>query len=221
VRSLAPLAREHTVYALDLPGFGASRMGGRYTFARAVQGIAGWMEAQRFAPAAILGHSMGGHLAVLLAARYPAYVRAMVVIAPSGLPLGRNLLAMAHAAFFSRARGDARFTPIAVEGALRAGPRSLWQAVRQIERVDVSAHLVGLAVPTLILWGDSDNLLPVTNATLLGAAIAGAEVRVVPGGTHNVFFDEAEVVNGAVLAFLRRHTLEPLSGGEIRDHSPG
>jgi len=201
-RNLAPLASRYTVYALDLPDFGASRMAGRYTFRRTIDGIATWIEAQHLGPAAIVGHSMGGHLALLLAARHPVHVRALVLIAPSGLPLERTLLGLARDAFLSRAAGDMRFTPIVVGGVLRADPRALWQAVREIQRIDVRPHLADLAVPTLILWGDQDRLLPVANARVLSAAIPGAQVRIVQGGTHNIFFDQADLMNEAIVGFL-------------------
>lgn len=42
-RNLQPLAQAHTVYALDLPGFGASRMPVRYSFERVISLLATWL----------------------------------------------------------------------------------------------------------------------------------------------------------------------------------
>jgi pimeloyl-ACP methyl ester carboxylesterase len=90
VRNLAPLARSHTVYALDLPGFGASRMPGRYTFSRVTKILAAWLDANDIASAAVVGHSMGGQVALLLAASHPAKVGALVLIAPRAYRLIRR-----------------------------------------------------------------------------------------------------------------------------------
>jgi len=127
-----------------------------------------------------------------------------VLIGSAGLPLDDNLLGIARQAFFSRVGGDLRFTPIVVAGALRAGPRILWQAVREIRSVDVRSGLSEVAVPTLVLWGENDRLIPAANAALLAAAIRGAETRIIPGGGHNVFFDCPTPVNAEILAFLSR-----------------
>jgi pimeloyl-ACP methyl ester carboxylesterase len=204
-RNLAPLARSHTVYALDLPGFGASRLSGSYSFSRVTELLASWMEANGITPAVVVGHSMGGQLAMLLAASHPAKVCALVLIAPAGIPFDTHLVGIARQAFRSRAGGDARFTPIVVLGSLRAGPRIMWQAVGEIRSVDVRPVLAAVLAPSLILWGDQDRLLPVRNAAPLAAAIKGAELRVVPGAGHNLFFDDPGLVNTAIGEFLAKY----------------
>jgi pimeloyl-ACP methyl ester carboxylesterase len=204
VRNITQLARTHTVYALDLPGFGASRMPGRYTLARAVDLLAAWMESNAIGRADLVGHSMGGQITMLFAGMHPGSVRRMVLIAPAGLPFTTHFFGIAHRAIRSRLSSDPRFTPITTTGALRAGPRILWQAERQIQHVDVRSHLEKLTISTLILWGSRDRLLPVENAAKLAALIASAEVIIVPGASHLVFFEQAERVNEAILSFLAR-----------------
>ena len=204
VRNLAPLAYTHTVYALDLPGFGASRMPGRYTLARAVDLLVAWMESNAIECADLVGHSMGGQITMLLAGAYPGRVRRMVLIAPAGLPFAPHFLGIAGRAVRSRLSSDPRFTPITTSGALRAGPRILWQAERQIRQVDVRSHLHDLTAPTLIMWGARDHLLPMENAVTLSAAIGGAEVTIVPGASHLLFFEQAGLVNEAIESFLAR-----------------
>jgi pimeloyl-ACP methyl ester carboxylesterase len=141
---------------------------------------------------------------MLFAAEYPDRAKSMVLLAPAGLPFSGNLIGIGRQAFLSRAGGDRRFTPIVTFGALRAGPRILWQAVQQIRQVDVRPHLIGLTVPTLILWGERDRLIPIANAPILSAAMPHAEIRTLPGMGHNIFFDDAKMVNEAILAFIDR-----------------
>jgi pimeloyl-ACP methyl ester carboxylesterase len=212
-RNLAPLARSRTVYALDLPGFGASKMLGPYSFSRVTDLLAAWMDANGMQSADVVGHSMGGQLAMLLAAAHPAKVGALVLIAPAGMPFDTHLLGIARQAFASRAGGDARFTPIVVLGSLRAGPRIMWKAVGEIRGVDVRPVLASIVAPTLLLWGDRDRLLPVRNAAPLATAIAGAELRIVSGAGHNLFFDDPGLVNAAIEAFLAKQ--------EARSNAPG
>ncbi len=199
-----PLAEMHTVYALDLPGFGNARMPSPYTFERVTALLATWMEANGIRSASVVGHSMGGQIAMLLAAAHAERIRSMVLLAPAGVPFSGNLIGIGRQAFRSRAGGDRRFTPIVTFGALRAGPRSLWLSVQQIRQVDVRPRLSKLTVPTLILWGERDRLIPATNAPILAAAMPHAEVRIIPEMGHNIFFDDAKLVNEAILGFIRR-----------------
>ena len=73
--------------------------------------------------------------------------------------------------------------------------------MQQIRRVDVRPGLSGLTVPTLILWGERDRLIPAANAPMLLAAMPHAEIRIIPKMGHNIFFDDAKLVNEAILAF--------------------
>ena len=111
-RNVAFLARARTVYALDLPGFGASRMRGQYTVSRSLDLVVRWMDLQNIGTPDVAGHSMGGQLAVLLAARRPERVRRLLLLAPAGLPFGTGLAGMALRAAHSRLGADPRFTPI-------------------------------------------------------------------------------------------------------------
>ena len=200
-RNLQALARTRTVYALDMPGFGASRLSGRYTCARSVDLLARWMDLHDLVPADVVGHSMGGLLAVLLAARHPERVRRLVLLAPAGLPFETGLLGIAVRAMRSRLGADMRFTPIVLRGVLRAGPRVLWQALGLIRETDIRPELASVLVPTLIVWGTRDRLLLSEGAKIFAAAIVDAQVRMIPGG-HNLFFDRAGAVNMLILSFL-------------------
>ena len=210
-RNLQALARTRTVYALDMPGFGASRLSGRYTFARSVDLLARWMDLHDLVPPDVAGHSMGGQLAVLLAARHPERIRRLVLLAPAGLPLETALPGIAVRALRSRLGADIRFTPIVLRGVLRAGPRVLWQALGQIRETDIRTELASVRVPTLIVWGKQDRLLLPDGAATIAATIAAARVRVIPGG-HTLFFDRADFVNPLILSFLDRGSLEPAGG---------
>jgi len=81
-RNIAPLAERATVYALDLPGFGRSgKPRARYGltfFARAVHGV---MDALRIPHASLVGHSLGGAVAMTYALIHPTRVERLALIA--------------------------------------------------------------------------------------------------------------------------------------------
>ena len=201
-RNLAVLAEHYHIFALDVPGFGGSRLRGPFSFTRAIALIDVWLTAMDLPAAVIMGHSMGGQLALLYAAAQPSRVQALVLLAPAGFPFDTGLPGIAWRALRSRGGGDWRFTPIVLAGSLRAGPRVMWQAVEQIRTVDVRREAAGIRVPTLILWGEADRLLSAASGPPLAAAIAGSRLCIVPGAGHNLMYDRPELVNQAARAFL-------------------
>jgi pimeloyl-ACP methyl ester carboxylesterase len=107
------LVSRHRVIALELPGHGGSpplaRPAGVAGFADTV---ATAVEAVGAAPALVAGHSFGGQVAVRLAQRHPALVRALLLVAPSGIATrsrGARLAVLASAFV----RPGARVAPLA------------------------------------------------------------------------------------------------------------
>ncbi|MEU9359684.1 alpha/beta hydrolase [Streptomyces sp. NPDC048301] len=68
---------------------------------------------------------------------------------------------------------------------------------------DFRADLPAFDIPTLIIHGDADRTLPIgATAIPLSKSIAGAELKVIPGGPHGLLWTHADEVNAALLAFL-------------------
>jgi pimeloyl-ACP methyl ester carboxylesterase len=85
---IAALSSRWHVYALDFRGHGGSgRAPGQYRIADYTGDVIAFIEDKFVEPVALLGHSMGGHIAVEVAVRVPAKVRALVV---GDIPLHRE-----------------------------------------------------------------------------------------------------------------------------------
>lgn len=80
------LAQTHRVLALDLPGYGASaRPDAPCTPPWYADIVHEWMSAQGVEHATVMGHSMGGQIAMTLALAHPESVDALILAAPAGL----------------------------------------------------------------------------------------------------------------------------------------
>lgn len=85
--NVGALARRHRVVAIDLPGYGKSSKSDDYAysmafFATVVQGV---IDELRLEHPVLVGHSMGGQIALTHALRYPGRARALVLTSPAGL----------------------------------------------------------------------------------------------------------------------------------------
>jgi pimeloyl-ACP methyl ester carboxylesterase len=87
-RIIRPVAREHTFYGLDLYNFGQSaRPTGTPTRERWAKQVATFIREVVGGPAVVVGHSMGGVVAIEVARRYPELTRALVLVNSSGMQI--------------------------------------------------------------------------------------------------------------------------------------
>ena len=101
VENIGVLARYHRVYAMDLIGFGRCDMGGPDVSLDGMTGfVRGFMETQGIQTADVVGHSLGGRIAIRFAAGFPEMTKHMVLAASSGLgrgvPLSLRLTSIPH-----------------------------------------------------------------------------------------------------------------------------
>jgi pimeloyl-ACP methyl ester carboxylesterase len=223
------LARTHHVRALDQRGHGDSTWApdGDYRIATQSHDVENFLRTIDAAPAVLVALSMGGLVAMTLAARAPDLVRALVVvdIAPEvqrrGVDNIRNFVAATDALdhfedFVTRAHAfNPRRALDNIRERLRHNLQQLpsgrwtWKydaALRNPARVgegmgDLWQQVEAIRCPVLIVrGGESDILTPEVAARLGG--IVGAEVRTVPGAGHSVMGDNPAGFLAAVEPFL-------------------
>jgi pimeloyl-ACP methyl ester carboxylesterase len=203
-RNISALAAEHTVLLVDLPGFGAmARSHVRFVLAEAARWLCRWMEAVELGPVNLVGHSMGGQIAIRLAARRPEAVKRLVLVAPAAIPahgsfLGSYLLPLLIAARHT----TPAFLPTLAYDVARAGPRTLLRATRDLLAQDVRANLRRIAAPTLLIWGKHDTLVPPSVGDLLCKEIPHARLVCIERAGHVVMYDQPRAFDTAVLTFL-------------------
>lgn len=205
-RNIPALAGTRRMVVPDVIGFGRSRGRGPLPPIRALADLlAEWIEAVVDEPAHLVGHSMGGHIALHLAARHPERVRRLVLADAAGIP--RPLTARMAARFAydvapPRRWGDPRFLPVIWRDTLAAGPINVLAGILHVLRDDVRPLLPDVRVPTLVLWGERDTVIPLEHGRELRRLIPGSRLVVLNGAYHNPMVDQADAFNTAVLRFL-------------------
>lgn len=202
-RQLPVLAARHRVYVVDLTGYGhhaawrQRSLGVREDAAL----IARWLAAQGLEHVTLIGHSMGGHIAVHVAALAPERVSGLVLACASGLLRDRPVRAALH---LPRAAltGRPSFLPVILADSARAGLPNLWRSATQLLRDSVLELLPDIHARTLVVWGGRDALIPVALGRQLAASIPGAQYVELPRAGHVVMVDDPAGFNRAVLEFL-------------------
>ncbi|MFL6673079.1 MAG: alpha/beta fold hydrolase [Massilia sp.] len=87
---------------------------------------------------------------------------------------------------------------------MMAGLPACYFCIKAFSETDLTEDLKKIDVPTLILHGDDDQIVPIADSALLSSKIIpGARLVVYPGGAHGIPTTEKDRVNQDLLAFLR------------------
>jgi 3-oxoadipate enol-lactonase len=219
------LGRRHRLYLVDNRGVGGSgKPPGPYDLEVMAADARAVLDAEGVASAHVMGASMGGVIAQLLAVRSPERVRSLVLActACSHQQWRRDLLASWARLAEERGMGAVstkalrwligprhrrRFgLPLSVLAplVLNASPAAFTSQVAAIlgQPEESAGALADLEVPTLVIVGTQDVLTPMADAEELVDRIPGAQLVVLSGASHGLMLDRAGEFNAAVLEFL-------------------
>lgn len=215
---LNALAERHHVYAPLVPGYGdseeAPNIRDMLDFTLHTWDV---VAALGLKDPILVGHSMGGMIAAEMAAVQPNDVSRLALIAPAGLwdddhPIA-DLFAtlpfeMPALLFHDAVAGAAMLTagrnvedPGFLQQYLVSNARQLGMAGRilfPIPERGLSERLYRIKAKTVIVWGDSDRLIPPVYAHAFKKGIAGAELVSIPEAGHMVILEKTAAVAEAV-----------------------
>ena len=215
---LKALAEKHHVYAPLIPGYGDSEEAPEIRDMLDFT-LHGWdvVEALGLKDPILVGHSMGGMIAAEMAAVAPNEVSRLALIAPAGLWDDAHPVAdifatlpfeMSQLLFHDAEAGAAILTagrdvedPGFLQTYLVTNARQLGMAGRilfPIPERGLSQRLYRIKAKTVVIWGDSDRLIPPTYAHAFKKGIAGARLVSIPEAGHMVILEKTTQVVDAV-----------------------
>ena len=232
--NLGPLSRHFKVLAPDLPPHGRSPdpLDGDYRLEALVRGLVDFLDLHSLPKAALIGNSLGGALALLLARNYPERVSALILLAPAAaltrlpyilyplrLPgLGQMLAPlilgpwiMPFALRLIYHRGE-QITPEVIahyakpfrERQRRLALASLCRQVQLPPLEEIAALLSGIHQPLSMIWGEQDRILPVRQAFWLKERLPNSELHLLPEVGHAPQEEAPAPVNEIIIDFLTR-----------------
>ena len=226
-KQTSDLSRHFRVVVFDPRGVSASdKPEGSQTIGLLADDVAHLLQTLGIECAHIVGASFGGFVAQEFALKYPSMTRKLVLCCTSFggpnhvVPAPETLLALASTkGLNSEERMQANlllaFTPEYVRTQvgevdhvvqMRAAnevPEHIYLSQLQAAiSFEAESRLEEIKSPTLVLSGDADVIVPVQNSRNLAARIPGAELRIVAGGSHTFFIEQAAEFNQIVNEFL-------------------
>jgi pimeloyl-ACP methyl ester carboxylesterase len=239
------LSGYHAVIAPDLLGHGdSSKPRGDYSlgaYANSIRDLLGALGEER---GTIVGHSLGGGVALQFAYQFPERCERLVLVSSGGL--GRELHPLLRAAALPGAEAVLPWLCVAGRRSvgtvahllgpigLRASAdlEEIWRnfvsleeptarqafihTVRNVidlggQRVSATDRLyLASALPTLIVWGERDPLIPVRHAHEAHERIQGSRLEIFPGAGHFPYRDDAQHFAAILHEFMKTTAAMPV-----------
>ena len=231
-RMIPFLAEHFQVITFDNRGVGQSdKPAGPYSAQMLAADTAGLLDALGIQKAVVMGHSMGGFITQAMALDFPQKVEKLILCStnfggPRHVPVTAEamkvlsdvtsdpLTRFKNGLSVSTAPGWAEKNPEMIEEWIK------WRVANPIDPAPYQAQMaIGLGllpeaaafenqlsrlnIPTLILFGAHDKVVPPANASLLAEKIAGSKVVIFPDAGHFFTIEIAEAAARAVIEFAK------------------
>src|SRR5262245_53645438 len=214
-KMLDTLSAKHSPFSLDYPGHGRSSGTESLKSVAAYSDLVyGFWKKLGIRPAVLVGHSMGGAIAMDLALRRPEMVDSLILTctaAKFNIPDERVniwkqvMQGRVGQPFTKDSCSPATPMPIIQEGwmeQIKTDPRGRYCDLVACPQVDLTSKLGEIRKPTRVLAGQDDMTTTVAESELLRDRIAGAKLTVVPQAGHWLPLEKPQETCDAAVAFL-------------------
>ncbi len=233
------LSQHYKVYALDLWGFGYSaREPLDYGYPLFAEQIQLFMQALNISKASFIGHSLGAGAAITFVGEHADKVEKLILVDAFGLPNSAPLYSrLIKTAFIGplllKLKNDSLRKKILSCHLNKNGnitdedylSKATWsqkifgsnQVIIDIEQrqffdqlSDEIHHLSDFDLPTLMIWGKQDRIVPFTRGEHMQKVMLGSKLEIIDNAGHLVNIDQPEIFEQTALRFLQMGELKPV-----------
>jgi pimeloyl-ACP methyl ester carboxylesterase len=225
------LESKYRVIRLDLPGFGLT--GGSpisdYSEEKDVAFLTHFADKLQIHNLSVIGHSMGGKMAWSFAASNPGRIKALVLMAPDGFPEAKDIGTKPYEMpaimglmnyflpkYFVKKSLEPAFADVtALDDALlnryydflRAPGvrRAILDRSNQTIYTDPVSRLKSISAPTLLIWGEQDQMIPSSNAKNYSNFLSNSTTVIIPNLGHLLQEEQPQKGLLQVIKFLDDH----------------
>jgi pimeloyl-ACP methyl ester carboxylesterase len=219
------IAEQHRfrVYALDFWGFGesANQVGQPYKLDAYVSMVDQFMESMGIQRAPIIGHSMGGTVALKMTIQHPARVSKTTVV---GSPIvgdslhfllklgGRQWIAdtlfqlpgvLRLVIWYVLAGDSPDIREMIYRDVSRSSAESFFRSIEDLHRTDLRPLMGQIRVPTLGVFGAKDRVVAPSQAQVLSQCVPHALTRMMPESRHFPMLDQDSLFRETLVQFLK------------------
>lgn len=203
------------IYALDLPGHGPSEGIGRRSIHGYADDVLAFMKVSKIRAAVLAGISMGCAIALTLALKYPKKIVGLALLGGGAkMRVASNILEsagisntfeatveMINENCFS-ANAPQSLIQLSKQNMLKVGPPVLLGDFLACNEFDVTDQLEKIRIPTLIVCGAEDKMMPLKHSQSLHEGIANSQLHVLENAGHMVMLEQPDLVANLLKQFV-------------------
>jgi len=220
-KNIEELSKNYRVYIPDLPGFGDSQsINNRFSLVEYIAFIEDFTNALDIGPFYLVGHSIGGGIALHYAFHYPDRVSALILV--NSFCLGKDIalwIRILSASALCRSLGH---VILAIFRAIKWLAQQFWapfHVASMISKIKMDMgrtmtnlwgqsnalqdQLPELTMPTLIVWGAKDIIVPASHAYEAAKTIPNCQLHIFEDCGHSAYKQKVSEFSGVVVKFLR------------------
>jgi len=197
--------------AIDLPGHPTGN--GMNTVLGYAEFVAEMVVERKLSPAVLVGHSMGGAIAIEIALGHPEMLEGIVLVGSGArlrvTPLIRDQLSGDYrhaveiiAELAHSPKSDPRLKRASIQELLEVPPTVTYGDFEACNHFDRMNEIERISIPTLIICGEDDRLTPVKYSAYMRDRIRNARLVIIPDAGHSVMLEKPEDVNAAIRSFI-------------------
>lgn len=189
--------------SFDMPGFGKEKI---VDSTWGVPEYTQWVidKIKNYNDVILIGHSFGGRIITEMASKKPKWLRGIILSGSPSIyrPSFKTKLKIATfkvAKFLIPYNLRSRYFPVDLRWAINKG---LEVTFRKVVSYDQTDQLDSISLPTLIIWGRNDKIVPLSIANEMHSLIKNSELKIINDAGHNSFLDNQNLFYSYVKKFI-------------------